>query len=93
MHVKFLDEHRHGEDGVRFSAAGRDLLVLHVKGYVYAVLCERSDLISVPADTHHWLNMGEHPHFVVMYLLNNPEGWVAQFTGDDIASRLPLLED
>ncbi|HGN2103582.1 TPA: acireductone dioxygenase, partial [Pseudomonas aeruginosa] len=41
----------------------------------------------------HWFDMGEHPHFVAVRLFNNPEGWVAQFTGDDIASRFPLLED
>ena len=34
--------------------------------------------------------MGEHPHFVAVRLFNNPEGWVAQFTGEDIASRFPL---
>ena len=37
--------------------------------------------------------MGEEPHFVAIRLFNNPEGWVAQFTGDDIARRFPQLED
>ncbi|HBO3177714.1 TPA: 1,2-dihydroxy-3-keto-5-methylthiopentene dioxygenase [Pseudomonas aeruginosa] len=93
LRAKFLDEHRHGEDEVRFFVAGRGLFVLHIEEHVYAVLCERNDLISVPAGTRHWFDMGEHPHFVAVRLFNNPEGWVAQFTGDDIASRFPLLED
>lgn len=93
LRAKFLDEHRHGEDEVRFFVAGRGLFNLHVEDYVYAVLCEKNDLISVPAGTRHWFDMGEHPHFVAIRLFNNPEGWVAQFTGDAIASRFPQLED
>ena len=90
---KFLDEHCHGEDEVRFFVAGRGLFSLHIDDYVYAVLCEKNDLISVPAGTRHWFDMGEHPHFIAIRLFNNPEGWVANFTGEDIASRFPRLED
>ncbi|MBD9425375.1 acireductone dioxygenase [Pseudomonas sp. PDM15] len=93
LRAKFLDEHRHGEDEVRFFVAGRGLFTLHIDDYVYAVLCEKNDLISVPAGTRHWFDMGEFPHFVAIRLFNNPEGWVANFTGDDIASRFPRLED
>lgn len=93
LRAKFLDEHRHGEDEVRFFVAGRGLFSLHIDDYVYAVLCEKNDLISVPAGTRHWFDMGEFPHFVAIRLFNNPQGWVANFTGDDIASRFPRLED
>ncbi|MWV17498.1 acireductone dioxygenase [Pseudomonas sp. L-22-4S-12] len=93
LRAKFLDEHRHGEDEVRFFVAGRGLFCLHIDDYVYAVLCEKGDLISVPAGTRHWFDMGEFPHFVAIRLFNNPEGWVATFTGDEIASRFPRLED
>ena len=93
LRAKFLDEHQHGEDEVRFFVAGRGLFCLHIDEYVYAVLCEKNDLISVPAGTRHWFDMGEFPHFVAIRLFNNPEGWVANFTGDEIASRFPRLED
>ncbi|NQD92950.1 acireductone dioxygenase [Pseudomonas sp. CrR25] len=93
LRAKFLDEHRHAEDEVRFFVAGRGLFTLHIDDYVYAVLCEKNDLISVPAGTRHWFDMGEHPHFVAIRLFNNPEGWVAQFTGEDIASRFPRMDD
>ncbi|MNZ88034.1 Acireductone dioxygenase [compost metagenome] len=93
LRAKFLDEHRHGEDEVRFFVAGRGLFTLHIDDHVYAVLCEKNDLISVPAGTRHWFDMGERPHFVAIRLFNNPEGWVAKFTGDDIAKRFPQLED
>ncbi|WP_321837949.1 1,2-dihydroxy-3-keto-5-methylthiopentene dioxygenase [Pseudomonas kulmbachensis] len=93
LRAKFLDEHRHVEDEVRFFVAGRGLFTLHIEDYIYAVLCEKNDLISVPAGTRHWFDMGEHPHFVAIRLFKNPEGWVADFTGEDIANRFPRLED
>lgn len=93
LRARFLDEHQHGEDEVRFFVAGRGLFSLHIGDYVYAVLCEKNDLISVPAGTRHWFDMGEFPHFVAIRLFSSPEGWVASFTGDDIASRFPRLED
>ncbi|MBD8807773.1 MULTISPECIES: 1,2-dihydroxy-3-keto-5-methylthiopentene dioxygenase [Pseudomonas syringae group] len=93
LRAKFLEEHRHGEDEVRFFVAGRGLFTLHIEDYVYAVMCEKNDLISVPAGTKHWFDMGENPHFVAIRLFNNPEGWVANFTGEDIAGRFPRLED
>ncbi|HEX2139556.1 MAG TPA: cupin [Woeseiaceae bacterium] len=89
---KFLEEHTHSEDEVRFFVRGRGLFVIHKDGKVYSMLCEQDDLISVPANTRHWFDMGPRPRFTAIRLFDNPEGWVAQFTGDEIASRFPLLE-
>jgi len=93
LRAKFLDEHRHAEDEVRFFVAGRGLFTLHIDDMVYAVLCEKNDLISVPAGTRHWFDIGEEPHFVAIRLFNNPEGWVAEFTGESIADQFPRLDD
>ncbi len=90
---KFLEEHTHSEDEVRFFVRGQGLFVIHANGKVYSVLCEKDDLISVPADTKHWFDMGPNPTFTAIRLFNNPEGWVAQFTGDKIAADFPLLEN
>ncbi len=90
---KFLDEHTHSEDEVRFFVRGHGLFVMHIGDKVYSMLCEKYDLISVPANTRHWFDMGPNPTFTAIRLFNNPEGWVAQFTGDKIASRFPLLEN
>jgi 1,2-dihydroxy-3-keto-5-methylthiopentene dioxygenase len=90
---KFLDEHTHSEDEVRFFVRGHGLFIMHVDGKVYSMLCEKDDLISVPANTKHWFDMGPNPTFTAIRLFNNPEGWVANFTGDDIAVRFPKLEN
>ncbi|MEH3023418.1 MAG: acireductone dioxygenase [Pseudomonas oryzihabitans] len=92
LRAKFLEEHRHNEDEVRFFVAGQGLFTLHIDDHVYAVLCEKNDLISVPAGTPHWFDMSESPSFVAIRLFDNPDGWVAHFTGVDIARRFPRLE-
>jgi 1,2-dihydroxy-3-keto-5-methylthiopentene dioxygenase len=78
---------------VRFFVAGQGLFSLHVGGRVYQVLCTRGDLIGVPAGATHWFDMGPNPPFVAVRLFNNPEGWVARFTGSDIADRFSHLEN
>ncbi|MDF3981623.1 acireductone dioxygenase [Luteibacter sp. PPL201] len=88
---KFLNEHSHSEDEVRFFVAGAGQFTLHIDGKVYEVLCEQGDLIGVPDGTTHWFDMSESPYFVAIRLFTNVEGWVAQFTGSDIAERFPRM--
>ncbi len=92
LRAKFLDEHTHSDFEVRFFVEGSGLFYLHAGGRVHAVLCEQGDLISVPAGTPHWFDMGERPHFTCIRLFTTPEGWVAQYTGADIARAYPRLE-
>jgi 1,2-dihydroxy-3-keto-5-methylthiopentene dioxygenase len=92
LRQKFLSEHTHSEDEVRFFVEGRGLFCLHIGQEVLQVLCEADDWIAVPAGTKHWFDMGPEPQFCALRFFENPEGWVAQFTGDRIAERYPLLD-
>jgi len=92
MREKFLNEHAHSEDEVRFFVEGRGAFYLRTNGKVYQTICVRGDLISVPAGTKHWFDMGADPEFTAIRLFTNKEGWVANFTGDPIAQRYPRLE-
>jgi len=89
---KFLAEHTHAEDEVRFFVEGRGLFCLHIGEEVLQVLCERNDFLRVPAGTKHWFDMGPAPQFTAIRFFDNPEGWVAQFTGNRIGETYPLLE-
>lgn len=89
--AKFLNEHTHSEDEVRFFVAGAGQFTLHIGDKVYEVLCEQGDLIGVPDGTRHWFDMSESPYFVAIRLFTNPAGWVAEFTGEDIAERFPRM--
>jgi 1,2-dihydroxy-3-keto-5-methylthiopentene dioxygenase len=91
LRQKFLSEHTHSEDEVRFFVAGSGQFTLHVDGKVYDILCEQGDLIGVPDGTRHWFDMSESPYFVAIRLFTNKEGWVANFTGDDIAGQFPRM--
>ena len=92
MRDKFLHEHIHEDFEVRFFVEGRGLFNIHKNGKVYAMLCERGDLLSVPANTTHWFDMGPEPVLKAIRLFAIPEGWVAKFTGDPIADKFPRLE-
>lgn len=90
---KFLAEHTHADFEVRFFVDGRGLFYLHVGDKVYLVLCEQGDLISVPANTTHWFDMGERPDFKCIRFFTTPNGWEGNFTGSDIATRFPGFDE
>ncbi|MDI5966026.1 1,2-dihydroxy-3-keto-5-methylthiopentene dioxygenase [Streptantibioticus silvisoli] len=88
----FLDEHRHAEDEVRYFAAGTGCFYLHLDGRVYAVVCEAGDLLSVPAGTRHWFDMGPRPDFCAIRFFRDEDGWVGDFTGDQLGADYPRLD-
>ena len=87
--AKFLDEHSHAEDEVRFFVQGSGLFTMRRsdpegQAHVLQVLCKQGDLLSVPAGTRHTFDMGTSPSFCAVRLFGSPEGWVASFTGDPL---------
>lgn len=92
VRAKFLDEHFHNEDEVRFFVAGSGLFTLHVDDRVYEILCEAGDLIAVPDRMTHWFDMGPEPNFVAIRFFTEADGWVGHFTGSDISTRFPRYE-
>jgi 1,2-dihydroxy-3-keto-5-methylthiopentene dioxygenase len=93
LRAKFLNEHTHDEDEVRFFVEGAAVFYLRAGGRIYMTLCERNDLIGVPAGTRHWFDMGPAPRFTAIRFFKTPEGWVAKFTGDAIAARFPAFDN
>lgn len=92
MRSKFLHEHTHADFETRFFVDGEGLFYIRKDHRIHAVLCQKGDLISVPADTPHWFDMGLRPNFKAIRLFITPDGWVANFTGDPIADHFPRLE-
>jgi 1,2-dihydroxy-3-keto-5-methylthiopentene dioxygenase len=87
LRQKFLSEHTHSEDEVRFFVHGAGNFIMHVDGRVFDAHCEQGDLISVPAGTRHWFDAGERPFFTALRVFSDQSGWVAQYTGDTISER------
>lgn len=92
IRAKFLAEHTHRDDEVRFFVEGVGLFCLHIGGRVYAIRAEAGDLVSVPAGTPHWFDTGAAPRFAAIRLFIDPAGWEAHYTGSDIAARFPTLD-
>lgn len=91
--AKFLQEHTHDDFEVRFFVDGSGLFYLHSEGNVYMIYCQKGDLISLPADTTHWFDMGENPNFKCIRFFTRDEGWIGKFTGSDIAERFPSYDE
>lgn len=92
IRASFFAEHRQDETEVMLFSAGSALLSVYIDDYVYAVLCEKGDLIVLPAGTRQWLDIGEQP-YVVAIRLSSSQPWVAHFTDVDNAGRFPRMDD
>ncbi len=87
IRAKFLSEHTHSEDEVRFFVEGQGHFWFHMDGQpVFNVLCEAGDLISVPAGVKHWFDAGEiRPRVKAIRIFIDTAGWVPNYTGSPIA--------
>jgi len=93
MREKFRDEHTHAEDEVRFFAGGAGAFYLRLRSNVYCIGCEAGDLLSVPAGTRHWFDMGAEPRFTAIRFFKSSDGWVGNFSGESIARRFPSFDE
>jgi 1,2-dihydroxy-3-keto-5-methylthiopentene dioxygenase len=82
IRAKFLAEHTHSEDEIRFFVDGQGLFWFHLENEeVFNLLCERGDLISVPAGTKHWFDAGEvNPFVKAIRIFIDMSGWVPEYT-------------
>lgn len=86
---KFLAEHTHSEDEIRFFVDGQGLFWFNLETEpIFNLLCEKGDLISVPAGTKHWFDAGEKEPFVkAIRIFIDMSGWVPHYTSSDVEKR------
>ena len=60
---------------------------------VFQLLCERGDLLVIPAGTRHWLDVGSQENCVLIRVLGSVEGGQVTLSGDPIAAGFARLED
>jgi 1,2-dihydroxy-3-keto-5-methylthiopentene dioxygenase len=86
---KFLAEHRHTEDEIRFFVDGEGLFWFNLDGdEIFNVLCQKGDLISVPAGTKHWFDAGDvNPFVTAIRIFIDMSGWVPHYTSSEIEKR------
>ena len=89
LRQKFLSEHTHSEDEVRFFVHGSGNFIMHIDGRIFDAHCTAGDLISVPANTKHWFDAGEKPFFTALRVFTDTSGWVPHYTGETVHERFP----
>lgn len=79
---KFLTEHTHSEDEVRFFVDGEGLFWFNMENGnpVFCVICQKGDLISVPANTKHWFDFGPKLSVKAIRVFIDQSGWVPHYT-------------
>jgi len=89
IRAKFLAEHTHSEDEIRFFVDGHGLFWFNLETEpIFNLLCEKGDLISVPEGTKHWFDAGEKDPFVkAIRIFIDMSGWVPEYTGSKIESK------
>jgi 1,2-dihydroxy-3-keto-5-methylthiopentene dioxygenase len=89
IRAKFLAEHTHSEDEIRFFVDGQGLFWFNLENEpVFNLLCQKGDLISVPAGTKHWFDAGENDPFVkAIRIFIDMSGWVPNYTGAETEKR------
>jgi 1,2-dihydroxy-3-keto-5-methylthiopentene dioxygenase len=82
IRAKFLSEHTHAEDEVRFFVDGEGQFFFHLseREEVFKLLCEKGDFISVPKGYKHWFDLAPKYHVKAIRVFQTPEGWVANYT-------------
>ena len=86
IRAKFLAEHTHSEDEIRFFVDGEGTFWFHLEnGEIFNLLCQKGDLISVPAGTKHWFDAGKKNPFVkAIRIFIDMSGWIPHYTGSGI---------
>jgi 1,2-dihydroxy-3-keto-5-methylthiopentene dioxygenase len=82
IRAKFLSEHTHAEDEVRFFVDGQGYFFFHLPNTseVFKLLCEKGDFISVPKGYTHWFDLAPKYHVKAIRVFQTQEGWVANYT-------------
>lgn len=82
---KFMKEHTHSEDEIRFFVDGEGIFWFHFDdGEIYSVTCTAGDFMSVPKNYKHWFDL--HPNYFVkaIRIFSNMEGWTPNYTNSNI---------
>jgi len=78
--AKFIDEHLHTDDEVRYVLEGEGIFDLRsVDDQWMRVTVEQGDLLVVPANLHHRFQLTERKHIRCVRLFKDSAGWVPHY--------------
>lgn len=86
LRQKFLKEHTHDEDEVRFFVDGEGEFFFHLD-QVFSLHCVRGDFISVPKGYKHWFDLAPKYRVKAIRVFQTKEGWVARYTDSEVEKK------
>jgi len=92
LREKFLSEHIHSEDEVRFFVDGSGKFWFNFEDEIgektiACITCRQGDFLSVPAGQKHWFDLAPEYFVKAIRIFTNKEGWVANYTGSGIDKK------
>ena len=85
---KFMKEHRHSEDEIRFFVDGQGVFWFHLDNdEVLGVTCTAGDFMSVPKNFRHWFDLAPSYFVKAIRVFSNIEGWVPHYTNSGVDER------
>jgi len=87
--VKFVAEHHHTEDEVRFIVDGEGIFTIKgpKDGVYFDVLLYPGDLISVPTGTRHWFTLTDLRKVKAIRIFESKDGWVAVYDENELEKQ------
>lgn len=86
LRQKFLKEHTHDEDEVRFFVDGEGEFFFHLD-QVFSLHCVKGDFISVPKGYKHWFDLAPKYRVKAIRVFQTKEGWVARYTDSGVEKK------
>lgn len=81
LREKFLKEHTHSEDEVRFFVDGSGVFWFHFDdGVIARLTCHKGDFLSVPKGFKHWFDLAPGYFVKAIRIFTDETGWVANYT-------------
>lgn len=81
--AKFVDEHLHTDDEVRYVLEGEGIFdIRSVDDRWMRVTVEQGDLLVVPANLHHRFMLTERKHIRCVRLFKDSAGWVPHYRAE-----------
>lgn len=88
LREKFLSEHTHSEDEVRFFVEGEGKFWFHLDNdEVVCLVCTAGDFLSVPTGIRHWFDLAPKYAVKAIRIFTSKDGWVANYTKSGIDEK------
>lgn len=86
------EEHVQSGEEVFVVLSGRAELSVRLDERVLSVVCEKGDVLTLPAGVRRWLELGERPFCLAIRAFRNEGEALTRFTGDETAREFPSIE-